>query len=260
MDSPERFRDVSKRFVVVYEARRDYEHATELADRVMVESVDWLEESWLDSNRQWIGDDIGGGYLAWKSIPNKARELGIFVHGHFEGVPGQPDALAARRAIAYVLARFEPVDAVLLIRDQDDQPERQQGLQQGVDHHVGRALVVIGLAIPERECWVISGFDAEDDDEQQRLDSVTKALGADPRVTSHELTACKNDQALRSPKRVLTALTGENRERQRKCWLEASLDVLEARGHRNGLKDYLNEIRADLVPLITGRQPNADQP
>jgi hypothetical protein len=88
---------VSRRFVVIYEARADFDQATELADRVLVDSAEWLGD-WLDANRLWIGDHISGGFLTWKSIPSRARELGIAVHGHFDGEPGQPDAQAARRA------------------------------------------------------------------------------------------------------------------------------------------------------------------
>jgi hypothetical protein len=243
---------VSKRIVVVCEARADFEQATELADRVLVATVDWLEGGiWLDSNRQWIGDDLGGVYLTWKSIPNRARELGISVRGHFEGEPGQPDAQAARRAIAYVRRQFEGVAAVLLIRDMDDQPERRQGLEQARTHHSAYVRIVIGVANPERECWVLSGFDPEDGTETARLDAEKQKLGFDPCSRSHELTACKDDQAKRSAKRVLSILTADDRERERRCWRTTSLEVLEQRGGLNGLAEYLKEVKDRLVPLIT---------
>ena len=73
------------------------------------------------------------------------------------------------------------------------------------------ATIVIGLAITERECWVISGFDPGDDDETQKLEDEKQNLGFDPCERSHDLTACKNDRAKRSPKRVLSVLTGEQR-------------------------------------------------
>jgi hypothetical protein len=241
---------VSRRFVVIYEARADFDQATELADRVLVDSAEWLGD-WLDANRLWIGDHISGGFLTWKSIPSRARELGIAVHGHFDGEPGQPDAQAARRAIAYVRRILNDVDAILLIRDQDDQPARRKGLEQARDHHSAHVHVVIGLASPERECWVLSGFDPETEPEMAKLDTEKQNLGFDPCSESHELTACKNDQAKRSAKRVLAALTGGVREREQRCWAETPLSTLEARGKRNGLAQYMQEVRDVLLRLIT---------
>jgi hypothetical protein len=245
---------VSKSFVVVYEAPADFATATELADRVLMAEIGWIDETLLDSQRLWIGKDHEGSLLTWKSVPGRARDLEIRVRGHFNGEPGLPDARAARRAIAYVLSRFETVDAILLIRDMDDQSERREGLEQGRSVYSSATRIIIGLAVTERECWVISGFDPGDDDETKRLEDERQNLGFDPCECSHELTACKNDQAKRSPKRVLSVLTGGSGERQRRCWQEAPLPELERRGQGNGLSEYFKEIRSLLVPLITGHE------
>jgi hypothetical protein len=177
--------------------------------------------------------------------------LGIHVRGHFDDKPGEPDAKAARRAIAYVRKRFDPVDAILLIRDLDDQPQRRQGLEQARDasQHV---TVVIGAANAERECWVLSGFVPETDEETEKLESERQALGFHPCEQSHCLTAGKNDRAKRSPKRVLAILTAGNRERERRCWVDTRLTVLRDRGQQNGLADYLKDAKDRLVPLIAG--------
>jgi len=118
---------MSQRFVVVYEARADFVTASEPADRVFLAEIDWLDETLLDSQRQWVGQDQPGELLTWTSIPRRAQELGIKVHGHFNGEPGFADARAARRALAYVLRRHEgeAPGAILLIRDMDDQGERR---------------------------------------------------------------------------------------------------------------------------------------
>jgi hypothetical protein len=149
---------------------------------------------------------------------------------------------------------MEAVDAILLIRDMDDQDERRDGLEQARGAFASLVRIVLGVAKTERECWVISGFDPEDNEERLRLAQESQKLGANPCLASHELTACKNDQALRSPKRVLVALTDGDWGRQRKCWQETDLFVLEARGQANGLADYLTEIKTLLVPLITGHE------
>ena len=116
---------MSRKFAVVYEAAADFAIATELADRVLVESVDWLDETLLDSQREWVGGEAAGR-LTWKAIAARAREARIRVHGHFDGEPGMPDAQAARRALAYLLRRFDDLEAVVLMRDADDQPERRR--------------------------------------------------------------------------------------------------------------------------------------
>jgi hypothetical protein len=245
---------MSQRFFVVHEARADFTTATELADRVLTSEIDWLDETLLDSQRQWIGEDQPGEPLTWTSIPSRAQELGIKVHGHFGGDPGLPDAKAARRAIAYVLRRHEAVDAILLIRDRDDQAERQQGLEQARESYSHLASIVIGLAISERECRVLSGFEPKDEIEREKLTEEIQHLGFDPCRGSHHLTACKNDQAKRSPKRVLAKLIGRDRDRERECWLLTSLEMLRDRGDGNGLAGYLQEVEDYLVPLITGRR------
>jgi len=116
------------------------------------------------------------------------------------------------------------------------------------------------VAVPERECWVISGFQPEDDDEKQKLEMETLKLAFNPCLRSQALTAGKDDQATRSPKRVLAVLTGDTWERQRKCWQETPLSVLAERGQHNGLSDYIDEVKDYLVPLITGYEGKPREP
>lgn len=249
---------MTRRFAVVHEARDDFIIAAALADRVLVEQIDWLDASLCESQRQWIGEEPDGHRLLWTSIAKRAREMGIRVHGHFDGRPGLPDAQAARRAIAVVLNLYNDIDAIVLIRDADDQQVRRKGLEQARSAHSSKCKIVIGLAICERECWVISGFDPKDDGENERLEIEKQKLGFDPRVRSHELTAVKDDAARKSPKRVLAALAGSDRHRESDCWNSTSLDVLRERGQRNGLNDYLKEVETFLVPLISGYKGRPD--
>lgn len=245
---------MTKKFFVVSEARADFITATELADRVLLTEVAWLDDEIIDSQRQWVGEVSPGCHLAWTAIAHRAREVGIRAHGHFNGKPGLPDASAARRAILYILKQFERVDGILLIRDLDDQHERRQGLEQARTADSSKTKIVIGVASCERESWVICGFDPEDDNEKQWLGEEHQKLGNNPCLRSHELTACKSDIALRSPKRVLKHLTGDNWERQRRCWKVTSLQVLKERGVVNGLADYLEEIKVHLAQVLTGRE------
>lgn len=241
---------MSQRFAVVYEAEADFHTATELADRVLADTIDWLDEHLIADQREWVGTVPVDRRLTWKAIPQLAHAAGIRAHGHFDGEPGEADAAAARRAILYLLASIPDPKAILLIRDQDDQPERRVGLEQARGQHHGEVVIVIGLAVVEREAWVISGFDPRDDAETGRLAAERRTLGFNPCERSHELTACKDDNATRSPKRVLRTLSGDDRHRERRCWMDTPLSLLRERGGENGLAAYLNEIRERLARLL----------
>ncbi len=242
---------MTRRFAVVHEAAADFQTATDLADRVLVETHgDWLEEDALDYHRTWIHEASGGHRLAWKAIKSLAQSANIRVHGHFNNEPALPDAVAARRAILFLQHAFSDLDAIVLIRDTDDQPERRGGLEQARNQANGGIAIVVGLAIVERECWVICGFDPLDENEKDSLDAERTRLGFDPRIRSHELTACKNDIAPRSPKRVLQALTANDRDREYRCWRETTLETLRERGDKNGLADFLGEVRQRLAILL----------
>ncbi len=241
---------MSQRFAVVHEAEADFHTATKLADRVLMEAIDWLDEDQIDHQREWVGKVHADRRLTWKAIPQMAREIGIKAHGHFDGQPGEADAAAARRAILYLREAAPDLNAVVLIRDQDDQPDRRIGLEQARGEHHCRTAIVVGLAVVEREAWVISGFDPENDEEPARLNAERQTLGIDPRLRSHELTACKDDQATRSPKRVLRRLSGDDWDRECRCWTNTPLERLRKRGGQNGLTAYLSEVRDRLARLI----------
>src|SRR5262249_42557025 len=143
----------------------DFRTATELADRVLLEAIAWLDEHLIADQREWVAQEGGGRRLTWTTIPQLAQEAGIRAHGHFDGKPGKADAAAARRAILYLLATIPDLKAIMLIRDRDDQPERRTGLEQARGQDRSGTVIVVGLAVVERECWVISGFDPQDDKE-----------------------------------------------------------------------------------------------
>lgn len=245
---------MSQKFVVVFEAPADFTTATELADRVLMESIGWLEPKWLDPVRDWIRETPDGKPLTWKSISRRARENGITVRGKaaFGREVVFEDARAARRAMALIKKLIEDTDAIVLIRDLDNQPDRLSGLRQAKVAEHGAVGIVIAAANPERECWVISGFEPLAAAEQEQLALETQELGGDPRLCSQELTAGSDDQAKRSPKRILKSLSGGDPNREARCWRETDLSVLHDRGQENGLADYLREVNEILVPLIGG--------
>ncbi len=241
---------MTRRFAVVHEAEADFQTATDLADRVLVEAASWLDNESVVYQREWVSQDPGGRRLTWKAMRRLAEAAGIEAEGFFDGRPGLADARAARRAILYLRAACPELDGIILVRDRDDQEERRDGLDQARNEHHGHMLVVLGLAVVEREAWVISGFEPQDGEETTRLSTERQTLGFNPCERSHELTACKDDTAKRSPKRVLRALTQDDRDREAHCWQVTPLSTLEQRGAENGLAAYLAEVRQHLAPLI----------
>jgi hypothetical protein len=241
---------MSLRFAVVHEAGADFRTATELADRVLLEAVEWLDDDLIGNQREWVAETASRERLTWIGIKQLAHDAGIRIHGHFDGQPGLPDAAAARRAILFLLRTMPDLNAIVLIRDQDDQPERRLGLEQARNQDRSGIVIAMGVAVVERECWVLSGFEPENEGETSSLEIERKKLGLDLRLRSHDLTACKNDGAVHSPKRVLRQLTGGDWDRERRCWIETSLQVLRERGGENGLVAYLDEVRNRLGPLL----------
>lgn len=241
---------MSHRFAVVAEAAADHRTATELADRTLIDAInDWLDEDQLPHQREWV-TEVAGEQITWKRIRRLAEAAGIEAEGFFNGEPGLPDARAARRALRYLRATVPELEAVVLVRDQDDQEDRRDGLDQARREDHEGLVIVVGLAVVEREAWVISGFEPQGADEQTRLDAERQTLGFYPHERSHQLTACKDDAAPRSPKRVLQVLTGGHYDRERRCWNATPLAVLRERGTENGLVAFLDEVRTRLAPLI----------
>ena len=231
---------MSLRLAVVFEHANDFATATELADRVLLESVGWLDDELLRYQRTWIGDIAGEG-LTWAGIKKLARKAAIDAVGHFRGKPGEPDAVAALRAIRYLRFALPDLSAVILIRDRDNQPLRRVGLEQARGEIDDGFHVVVGLAVLMREAWVLSGFDPEGDEEIARLQAARQRLGLDPRTRSHEV---------RDPKLAPRELTVGDPERERHCWARTPLDTLRERGTDNGLTDFLADVRLRLAVLF----------
>jgi hypothetical protein len=244
---------------VFCEAESDFRTATGLVDRVLrEEGPTWVAEvvdAAPNAVREWIGESPDRSFFDVHRLAAYAKEHGVRVpQGHFAGEPGAADALMARTifVLARRWAKDDGVHAVLVIRDMDDQgDERRKGLGQARTEAARWAsfVIVLGCADPMREAWVLAGFEPESDEERERLIAVRKELGFHPAETAHALDA-KDERAKRSAKRVLRALVGGDGEREARCWTEAPLDRLHARGERSGLKDFLDQVKERLVPRV----------
>lgn len=242
-------------FPVVCEAPADQRTGCDLADRVFCADVDWIEQEVLVHYREWCGLKPVDPCLLWKDIPKLARSYRIKAHGHFDGRPGAQDAQSTRRAILLLRAVPPAPDAVILLRDDDRQTDRRLGMEQARDESSFKDRVVIGLAHTMRECWVLAGFEPQGEEERDRLTHVEKELGFDPRENAERLSP-RHPNHKHRPKWVLRELTGHEWEREADCCKKTDLAVLQARGQKTGLTEYLEEVRDRVVPLLrSGPQP-----
>jgi len=239
---------VSVSLAVVCEARADLATAAGLVDHLLCAEIDWVDESVLDDYRSYRGLEAHEELLRWQDVHHRARERKIRALGHFGGQPGAAYSHVARLALLLLLSSDERPDGVILIIDDDGQRERREGLEQARNAVPALGPVVIGVAHPKRECWVLAGFEPGGN-EQGRLDELHGELGFDPRIEAHRLND-RHDHQPRSAKRVLAVLVGGDWERQAACWSASPLGLLESRGESTGLADFLREVRERLLPLF----------
>ncbi|WP_163994124.1 hypothetical protein [Pyxidicoccus caerfyrddinensis] len=246
--------EASHSIVIICEGPADHRTAPAIADRVLSSSAEWLVPEMLHAFREWRGLKRHEPFLAWKQVHTLARAANIRINGFFNGEPGAPDAYAARQALALLkVAGEDPIDAVILLRDSDNDEERKRGLEQArAEVSNPSSPLLIGVAHTKRECWVLAGFNPLDERERAQLDALKQELGFDPCLCAEELTA-QQDGAKRDAKRVLSVLTGNSIDREATCWKECAFQQLEARGQNTGLAAFIQEIRTKLVPLWTGR-------
>jgi hypothetical protein len=55
-------------FIVIGESRADADIATKLAERILVEKIDWLEPEYLQYSFRWSGLQENTGYSCWRDI------------------------------------------------------------------------------------------------------------------------------------------------------------------------------------------------
>ncbi|MBZ4413904.1 hypothetical protein K8640_37345 [Myxococcus sp. XM-1-1-1] len=225
-------------------------------DRMLRESIDWMEPEVLAELREWRGQTRGESYLPWKEVHTRAKAANIRINGHFNGEPGAHDAFVARRALALLRGYGDaPIHAVVLVRDSDnDEAQRRKGLEQARAEVSSLGPILIGIAHTKRECWVLAGFTPETDDEKARHQELRQELGFDPCLRAEELTA-QQDGAKRDAKRVLKLLTHGVVDREHLSMMQATIQQLEERGRGTGLSTFLSEVREKLVPLWTGAPP-----
>ena len=251
-------------FVVIVESSADARTATKLADRVLVEKIDWLEPEILQHLFQWSGLEAGTENSCWKNInqiiDNFQQSLGFRPPrylGHRKDGALKADGAAAIKIINLVrfIQKTRQIKAVLLIRDLDNQPQRREGIEQARSEQIERQPkleIIMGTADRMREAWVLNGFIPSNQQEKQILQEITTELTFNPCEESHRLrsNSLTEPDRLRNPKVVVEKLTGGKMEREKQCWEETSLEYLRKNGVHTGLTAYIDEIEERLIPII----------
>jgi hypothetical protein len=197
--------------------------------------------------------------LYWKDVGKRCEEIETaghagFIkvpHGEFKALEHAGEAATARRAMLLFrylkLKKQLPLDVIILMRDTDDQLGRVTALRAAREGAEAAFKVVIGAAHTKRECWVLAGFEPEDDDERDKLEAQRAALGYQPQHESHRLTA-SGSSGKHNAKTIIDAL-GIDEAREARC-LAAALPLLRERGGQNGLRDFLDDLAARVTPLL----------
>lgn len=251
-------------FVVIVESSADARTATKLAERVLVDKVEWLEHEQLQYLFRWSGLEENREHSCWRDINqiiyNLQQSLGFRPPrylGHGKAGALKADGAAAIKIINLVrfLQKTREIKAVLFIRDLDNQPERREGIEQARSEHINRQPkleIVIGTADRMREAWILNGFIPVNQEERRILEEIKTKLNFDPCEESHRLrsNSLEEPDRIRNPKVVVEKLTGGKMEREQQCWEETSLELLRERGVHTGLTVYIHEIEERLTPII----------
>ena len=230
--------------------------ARDLSDRVVVERGPlWLADLWRDVEmrklqRRWSGLDDAAGFVTWGGMKDLARSQGLRTHGL--GMSGGAfEAYRAARTAAMLTPR---PDVLVMCRDTDRTPDLRVDMLSGVERaRVEDIPMLLAVARPESEAWVIAGFEPTASHEREALKALTQTLGFDPAAEPHRMTANTGDA--RDSKRCCGELLprGDARSpRGERCWKDTSLDNLAHRGAFTGLPEYLAEVERVLLPRLSG--------
>lgn len=235
---------------VVAEARADFEMGFGLARRV---SSDLGTGHELSSR----GLTAGESFTVWSRVcklvssegRSEARRPRRFAlsRGPFKGGDAET-AWKIAGLFALEGARSEG-STILLVRDTDNESERADGLRREVERLKQNGVpVLLALAHPKREAWVLHGFELRNRREEDSLTRQIAKLGFDPRLNSHRLTA-EGRKGKLNAKQVLEDLVENDHDREAVCWQKTSLATLKDRGGRTGLADLLDQLRYWLATL-----------
>ncbi len=248
-------------FVLVAEGKNDEQVIPCLANRVLCEGEDWIRDNFEDDpERLWkwaaIEPNPHFRYTNWGQIDKLGsaykNKLRIFHR------PGEGFRTAeTRKAIAlyFLLRKDNPANALVLSRDLDKHPEiHRQAMEtaRAEVQSISQAFPIL-LASPNRvlEVWMLHGFIGENEHEEEQLKTLRQEFGFDPCRHGHHLHPDDAKDVI--GKLISEAGGNKNMERRERCWANADLKTLSERGQDSHLAAFLDEVKNDLLPLLTGK-------
>ena len=117
--------------------------------------------------------------------------------------------------------------------------------------------ILLAAQHPKLEAWLLNAFEPENAQEEGRLANERTALGFDPRIHAHKLTA-EGAKGRRNAKTVLDKLTGGSFDRAEAAMDSVPLQTLRERGEETGLAAYVGEVNHRLLPLLTETSRHRD--
>lgn len=248
-------------FVVIVESSADARTATKLADRILVQKIDWLDAEMLQHLYQWSGLEGDTENSCWKNIDDITKRLAdkfkfptIRSNKKFKS-----DGQSANKIIKLIsflqYKQKREIKAVIFMRDLDNQPQRREHIEQARLEQIDRQpklAIIIGTADRMREAWVLNGFIPSNQEETRILEDIKTELTFNPCEESHRLrsNSWEEPDRIRNPKVVVEKLTGGKMEREQECWEDTPLELLRKNGVHTGLTTYINEIEERLIPII----------
>jgi len=184
-------------FILVAEGPSDVDISKDFVDRVLhAEPPDWLRMGELEGLRTWSGLQPDEEYTRWRNVGDLYDEMPRMPDylGHERrGQSNNYDYAAARRVMLiadrFATNGYRQIRGVVLIRDTDNQKEeRTQSLENARrDHDTDDYEVVIGIACPKIEAWILNGFEPQSEEESERLREERQKLPVDPLTASSSL-------------------------------------------------------------------------
>jgi hypothetical protein len=232
----------SHSFLLFCEGPSDHSVAAVIVPKVLVELEDWLDAELITV--RGLSDDQP--YQAWSGLRAVAAARGIPSRLGFRG--RGPDT--ANAWFALQLAKQRGCTGVILLRDAD-----KTGDSRRADLDSARSAfcssnpdfrVALGVANTKIECWRLAAY--------PKGTTFEENLGFDVFTQAEQLVA-QDENAKRSAKRVLAAVEAVHGSSQDEL-VRASTTHLAAQGVRNGLRDFLCEVRCRLAPEVSPRQPS----
>ena len=210
------------RLVLVVEGPSDERRARILLDHWILEQVDWVDASTLDTYRHYTGLELGEEWLDLHDIPKLARAQRLRPSGHGEAwlVRGLLLPLLLEKHRRARLQGDESL-VVVYLRDTDGFPERQPQAERGATGLLGTSALswLPGFPHEAMEAWVLLGWLPGDEAERAAHQAAMKALSFDPLKTPHTLSHKEN--VPKSAKALLERL-GVDHTREETCLARAA--------------------------------------